>query len=298
MQIVSPQPNISKSMANKTETIKYNRTTRSIKDQPFIDLSNSKLTSKKLQENEDSSRSVPLEKCTLEMDSINLIRKKINKMKDLNRKATNSSGCSNSVNRISVQRENITNRIRHRKTFHRLNVTSSTNLNPSSIKNRTEITKLSKNKMDSKDVSPRNSLNHQNILNSEQKLMKLESIENTTTKNMLNRFKQINRSNYIIVNESKQPLEQIVQKLSRLKRNVDLSQMITSNDTSYENIDTDCVHPEYLVFTWVLCLVALATTLKLYFLIKTMLAVAMVTAYSILLIYIYPNVFQPESGDV
>lgn len=58
-----------------------------------------------------------------------------------------------------------------------------------------------------------------------------------------------------------------------------------------------CVHPEYLVFTWVMCLVALATTLKLYFLIKTLLAFFMVTFYALLVIIGYPSIFieYPES---
>nr|CAD7457888.1 unnamed protein product [Timema tahoe] len=53
-----------------------------------------------------------------------------------------------------------------------------------------------------------------------------------------------------------------------------------------------CTHPEYIVFTWVLCLVALATCLKLYYLVKTALAAAMVTTVSMLIIYVYPLVFQ------
>nr|CAD7394065.1 unnamed protein product [Timema cristinae] len=53
-----------------------------------------------------------------------------------------------------------------------------------------------------------------------------------------------------------------------------------------------CTHPEYIVFTWVLCLVALATCLKLYYLVKTALAAVMVTTVSMLIIYVYPLVFQ------
>lgn len=58
-----------------------------------------------------------------------------------------------------------------------------------------------------------------------------------------------------------------------------------------------CVHPEYLVFTWVMCLVALATTLKLYFIIKTLLALFMVTFYALLVIVGYPRIFleYPET---
>lgn len=38
-----------------------------------------------------------------------------------------------------------------------------------------------------------------------------------------------------------------------------------------DNFDS-CSHPEYLVFSWVLCLIALATALKLYYIIKTIMA--------------------------
>lgn len=53
----------------------------------------------------------------------------------------------------------------------------------------------------------------------------------------------------------------------------------------------DCLHPEYLVYTWVLSLIALATTLKLYFLIKTLLAVLMVAVYALFIMVFYPQVF-------
>lgn len=72
-----------------------------------------------------------------------------------------------------------------------------------------------------------------------------------------------------------------------------------TNDTS--NITTSgknhmgcngCSHPEYIVFTWVLCLVALATALKLYYLIKTALAIIMVSIYTLLILRLYPSVFE------
>lgn len=60
---------------------------------------------------------------------------------------------------------------------------------------------------------------------------------------------------------------------------------------------SDCVHPEYLVFTWVLCLIALATTLKLYFLVKTFLASVMVAVYTGLTSLAYPQVFTQNDSD-
>ncbi|XP_027841680.2 adenylyl cyclase 78C isoform X1 [Aphis gossypii] len=59
----------------------------------------------------------------------------------------------------------------------------------------------------------------------------------------------------------------------------------------------DCVHPEYLVFTWVLCLIALATTLKLYFLVKTFLASIMVAVYTGLTSLAYPQVFTQTDTE-
>lgn len=52
-----------------------------------------------------------------------------------------------------------------------------------------------------------------------------------------------------------------------------------------------CSHPEYMVYTWVLCLIALATGLKLYYLVKTCMALIMVGCYAILILIIFPDVF-------
>lgn len=54
----------------------------------------------------------------------------------------------------------------------------------------------------------------------------------------------------------------------------------------------ECPHPEYIVFTWVLCLIALATALKLYYLIKLFLAIAMISVYTILIMIPYNIVFS------
>ncbi|VVC36628.1 Hypothetical protein CINCED_3A015230 [Cinara cedri] len=67
-------------------------------------------------------------------------------------------------------------------------------------------------------------------------------------------------------------------------------------DVTEEESSNDCVHPEYLVFTWVLCLIALATTLKLYFLVKTFLASLMVAVYTGLTSLAYPQVFSQNDG--
>ncbi|KAJ8920880.1 hypothetical protein NQ315_015673 [Exocentrus adspersus] len=58
-----------------------------------------------------------------------------------------------------------------------------------------------------------------------------------------------------------------------------------------------CRHPEYIVFTWVLCLIALATALKLYYLIKLFLAVVMVVIYTVLILIPYNDTFNNLHGD-
>lgn len=84
------------------------------------------------------------------------------------------------------------------------------------------------------------------------------------------------------------------------------NQVIESNYMFFFNSDlnqfsqnpTDsCAHPEYLVFTWVLCLIALATGLKLYYLVKTLLATIMVCCYAILISIIFPQVFETASTE-
>ncbi|XP_017138119.1 adenylyl cyclase 78C isoform X2 [Drosophila miranda] len=68
---------------------------------------------------------------------------------------------------------------------------------------------------------------------------------------------------------------------------VDLYGIPRSND-----IEGECAHPEYLVFTWVLCLVSLATALKLYYLVKALMALGMVGFYTTLI------VLKFSTGDV
>ncbi|KAF9795931.1 hypothetical protein SFRURICE_019143 [Spodoptera frugiperda] len=62
---------------------------------------------------------------------------------------------------------------------------------------------------------------------------------------------------------------------------------ITDIIASELNDPDECYRPEYVVFTWVLCLVALTSVLKLYYLIKTLLATVNVLMYCILLLRFY-----------
>lgn len=58
-----------------------------------------------------------------------------------------------------------------------------------------------------------------------------------------------------------------------------------------------CQHPEYIVFTWILCLIALATVLKLYYLVKTTMAAVLVACYISLIIEVYPYNFEKDIGS-
>ncbi|XP_012222680.1 adenylyl cyclase 78C isoform X3 [Linepithema humile] len=52
-----------------------------------------------------------------------------------------------------------------------------------------------------------------------------------------------------------------------------------------------CIRPEYMVFTWILCLIALASALKLYYLVKTALAAAIVLVYAVLILVVCKDMF-------
>lgn len=54
---------------------------------------------------------------------------------------------------------------------------------------------------------------------------------------------------------------------------------------------TVCIRPEYMVFTWILCLIALASALKLYYLVKTALAAAIVLVYAVLILIVCKDMF-------
>lgn len=77
----------------------------------------------------------------------------------------------------------------------------------------------------------------------------------------------------------------------RLKRelnNVNSTQLLDNQyyDIRVKSDEHECSNknPEFVVFLWVLCLIALATALKLYYLIKTFLAILMVVSYTAVLI--------------
>ncbi|CAH0722953.1 unnamed protein product, partial [Brenthis ino] len=75
------------------------------------------------------------------------------------------------------------------------------------------------------------------------------------------------------------------------------SNTVTQEDTLNEEIIGECYKPEYVVFTWILCLVALTSILKLYYLIKTLMAILNVAMYSVLLLLYYNNDKETEDDS-
>ncbi|XP_014467955.1 PREDICTED: adenylate cyclase type 8-like isoform X1 [Dinoponera quadriceps] len=59
-----------------------------------------------------------------------------------------------------------------------------------------------------------------------------------------------------------------------------------------------CIRPEYMVFTWILCLIALASALKLYYLVKTALAAAIVLVYAVLILVVCKEMFSEGEHNV
>ncbi|KYM77559.1 Adenylate cyclase type 8 [Atta colombica] len=68
--------------------------------------------------------------------------------------------------------------------------------------------------------------------------------------------------------------------------------------SSNELEETDCIRPEYMVFTWILCLIALASALKLYYLVKTALAAAIVVVYAVLILVVCKDMFTERERNV
>lgn len=61
--------------------------------------------------------------------------------------------------------------------------------------------------------------------------------------------------------------------------------------------EAGCIRPEYMVFTWILCLIALASALKLYYLVKTALAAAIVVVYAVLILVVCKDMFTEKERN-
>ncbi|KAH8258604.1 hypothetical protein KR038_001357 [Drosophila bunnanda] len=72
----------------------------------------------------------------------------------------------------------------------------------------------------------------------------------------------------------------------------------TSGMRTTVDLEGECAHPEYLVFTWVLCLVSLATALKLYYLVKALMALGMVGFYTTLIMFKFSSGESFSLGDL
>lgn len=68
------------------------------------------------------------------------------------------------------------------------------------------------------------------------------------------------------------------------------------NETNSSGVQGECYRPEYVVFTWILCLVALTSIVKLYYLIKTFLAIVNVAMYAALL-FVYYDVYYFDPNN-
>ncbi|XP_039765550.1 adenylyl cyclase 78C-like isoform X2 [Pararge aegeria] len=76
--------------------------------------------------------------------------------------------------------------------------------------------------------------------------------------------------------------------IAELLETNNVSRTVTTTEMpDVEVILEECFKPEYVVFTWILCLVALTSILKLFYLIKTSLAIANVGMYAVLLLSYY-----------
>lgn len=69
------------------------------------------------------------------------------------------------------------------------------------------------------------------------------------------------------------------------------------NTTHELTAKPNCMHPEYVVYTWVLSMIALATALKLYYLIKLLLAILMVALYTTLIVLPSNHIFNEMPGS-
>ncbi|XP_072381948.1 adenylyl cyclase 78C isoform X1 [Diabrotica undecimpunctata] len=122
---------------------------------------------------------------------------------------------------------------------------------------------------------------------------------------------QLNNKTNDIFKNFKQNVSGIVSQNYSAKKRRDLSannfkssEIDNSNKDEFSSLsasladDTDCYHPEYVVFTWVLCLIALATALKLYYLIKILLLLLMLLVYSTLILMpssLFTDAFDDDS---
>ncbi|KAF2879864.1 hypothetical protein ILUMI_26321 [Ignelater luminosus] len=119
-------------------------------------------------------------------------------------------------------------------------------------------------------------------------------VESADNKTNLTDFENNINKNFYVHSVSKRSIIGAYENVSRI--------VPFDSEVPHINEFFKCSYPEYVVFCWVLCLIALATALKLYYLIKTFLAVLMVASYTFLILVPYDPVFnykgpEPEDHD-
>ncbi|KAL3280965.1 hypothetical protein HHI36_004190 [Cryptolaemus montrouzieri] len=93
-------------------------------------------------------------------------------------------------------------------------------------------------------------------------------------------------------NEVQEKVSGLNKSRTRRKRNVKKYDSILEKTVSLYSICDTLDSMEYVVYTWVLCLISLAAALKLYYLVKLFLALVMVCVYSTLILFFYEEMFK------
>lgn len=139
-----------------------------------------------------------------------------------------------------------------------------------------------------------------NLMNKSTNEKKKSTKESLIPENLLIFNRQRYEKNHIEPNNT-QLLEHL--KMEETKNHLNLLKYFGVKNTRQEAEDTnegyrECIFPEYIVFTWVLCLIALATGLKLYYLVKTFMAFIMVICYALLILVAFPDVFHSATKEL
>lgn len=104
-----------------------------------------------------------------------------------------------------------------------------------------------------------------------------------------------NRSDGIVIGQNRSKPRNdttIARRSSELSEFLFDEHPISFNENDGFHFKMTIQNPEYIVFTWVLCLVSLSTGLKLYYLVKTFLAIVMVFFYGAIILASAPYTFH------
>ena len=124
----------------------------------------------------------------------------------------------------------------------------------------------------------------------------LMNIGEATTE--INRMQRTGNPESIRINDSlDQGIEILVDGLTTfnqtlIEETTQGTQRSTINISDITSAPLPCIQPEYIVFSWVLCLIALATALKLYYLVKSFMALGLVAVFCVSILVVFPDVFN------